>query len=188
MCPLVGDCEALMADENTASEAVVEPEGGNTAVETSEVPTKETSGGGVLDGASPEVIDLVKSLRDENARRRQDNKHLREELEAASSSEDVAAVKAEFEKRIAEYEAREALYSARREVQVKFPSVPFEVIESLSGATVEDLERQVSAVARLAGPHVAGGVSAPGGGLTPSEKDDGFDVDAILAGMPRSRY
>lgn len=177
-----------MADEVAAEAATVtDGETAPAAEATAEAP-KEQSAGGVLEGASPEVVDLVKSLRDENARRRQDNKHLREELEAAVSGEDVAALKAGFEERIAAFEAREALYAARREVQAKFPTVPYDVIESLSGVNVEDLERQVEAVARLVGVKVAGGVSAPGGGLTPSEKEPDYDVNAILAGMPRSRY
>ena len=177
-----------MADEVAAEAAnVTDGETAPVAEATAEAP-KEQSVGGVLEGASPEVVDLVKSLRDENARRRQDNKHLREELEAAVSGEDVAALKAGFEERIAAFEAREALYAARREVQAKFPTVPYDVIESLSGVNVEDLERQVEAVARLVGVKVAGGVSAPGGGLTPSEKEPDYDVNAILAGMPRSRY
>lgn len=177
-----------MADEVAAEAAnVTDGETAPVAEATAEAP-KEQAAGGVLEGASPEVVDLVKSLRDENARRRQDNKHLREELEAAVSGEDVAALKAGFEERIAAFEAREALYAARREVQAKFPTVPYDVIESLSGMNVEDLERQVEAVARLVGVKVAGGVSAPGGGLTPSEKEPNYDVKAILAGMPRSRY
>lgn len=177
-----------MADEVAAEAAnVTDGETAPVAEATAEAP-KEQSAGGVLEGASPEVVDLVKSLRDENARRRQDNKHLREELEAAVSGEDVAALKAGFEERIDAFEAREALYAARREVQAKFPTVPYDVIESLSGVNVEDLERQVEAVARLVGVKVAGGVSAPGGGLTPSEKEPDYDVNAILAGMPRSRY
>lgn len=178
-----------MADE-VAAEAANVTDGETTApvAEAASEAPKEQSAGGVLEGASPEVVDLVKSLRDENARRRQDNKHLREELEAAVSGEDVAALKAGFEERIAAFEAREALYAARREVQAKFPTVPYDVIESLSGVNVEDLERQVEAVARLVGVKVAGGVSAPGGGLTPSEKEPDYDVNAILAGMPRSRY
>ena len=90
-----------MADEVAAEAAnVTDGETAPVAEATAEAP-KEQSAGGVLEGASPEVVDLVKSLRDENARRRQDNKHLREELEAAVSGEDVAALKAGFEERIA---------------------------------------------------------------------------------------
>nr|DAP53052.1 MAG TPA: hypothetical protein [Caudoviricetes sp.] len=138
----------------------------------------------ILDGASEEIVNLVKGLREENARHRQSNKRLREELAEAASAEDLEAMKA----RIAEYEAREELRSAQREAQALFPSVPMEVVESLSGVTVDELKSQLAAIAKISGLG-AGSVRASGGGIAPAEDAaDEVDVDAILESMSRRRW
>lgn len=138
----------------------------------------------ILDGASEEIVNLVKGLREENARHRQNNKQLREELAAAASTEELEAVKA----RVAEYEAREELRAAQREAQSLFPSVPMEVVESLSGVTVDELKSQLAAIAKITGV-ANSGVRASGGGLAPSEDvPDEIDVDAILESMSRRRW
>ena len=138
----------------------------------------------ILDGASEEIVNLVKGLREENARHRQSNKRLREELAEAASAEDLEAMKA----RIAEYEAREELRAAQREAQSLFPSVPMEVVESLSGVTVDELKSQLAAIAKVAGLG-AGSVRASGGGIAPAEDAaDEVDVDAILESMSRRRW
>ena len=90
--------------------------------------------------------------------------------------------------RVAEYEAREELRAAQREAQSLFPSVPMEVVESLSGVTVEELKSQLAAIAKIAGA-ANSGVRASGGGLAPAEDvADDVDVDAILESMSRRRW
>lgn len=138
----------------------------------------------ILDGASEDIVNLVRGLREENARHRQSNKRLREELAEAASSEDLEAMKA----RVAEYEAREELRAAQREAQSLFPSVPMEVVESLSGVTVDELKSQLAAIAKITGA-ANSGVRASGGGLAPAEDAaDDVDVDAILESMSRRRW
>lgn len=161
-----------------ATEAPVEPADQGKDVEGQEPQHS------ILDGASEEIVNLVKGLREENARHRQSNKRLREELAAAASTEDLEAMKA----RIAEYEAREELRAAQREAQSLFPSVPMEVVESLSGVTVDELKSQLAAIVKIAAAG-SGGVRASGGGLAPAEDvPDEVNVDAILEKMSRRRW
>lgn len=117
----------------------------------------------------------LKSVRDEAARRRNEAKALKTQLEAAKSPEDYAAI----EQRAAGFEA-----DLNRERLARKYDLPDVIAKRIVGATDEERDADAKALAAELTKTTAGAVS---GGLDPTDTPDTNDPAALAAKVRRRR-
>ncbi|MEV7855113.1 hypothetical protein [Streptomyces sp. NPDC088183] len=173
-----------MADDNTSSETstdTTDETTDNTSTDTGATDQGSGDNGDTAGGTSRED-DLpewarkeLKSVRDEAARRRNEAKALKSQLEAAKSPEDYAAV----EQRAADFEAQ-----LGRERLARKYDLPDVIAKRIVGTTDDEREADAKALAAELTKTDAGSVS---GGLDPTDTPDTNDPAALAAQVRRRR-
>ncbi|MFE6494129.1 hypothetical protein [Streptomyces sp. NPDC057748] len=172
-----------MADDNTDEQKTDEgtvpdekPADDTGATDQGSGDNGDTKGGTSREDDLPEwARKELKSVRDEAARRRNEAKALKTQLESAKSPEDYAAI----EQRAAGFEA-----DLNRERLARKYDLPDVIAKRIVGATDEEREADAKALAAELTKTTAGSVS---GGLDPTDTADATDPAALAAQVRRRR-